>query len=271
MAIIDVPHKQDSPSICEVLNRPPRRKQSCCLRVPAEIIHDPDPAIYNQQLIATTGELPTFNSPDIETVSVWPLTPIENLTATVRNLASDASAQRTRVDVSWSPWGIGMLKTAIASSFIDLSRAGFSGSQATLKWTTPEALKNAGRYGVFVQVSHPFDRDRTNNESEQSVDGFQTSDGRSKTFIVPVRNPTATTQSITLIAGPTPVTSWVVLVPATFTLNPGAQQDVMIHVNVPSAIPPSPPGTLISASIDVMARIGGAYLGGVSILVLLNG
>lgn len=263
--------KQYSPSICEVLNKPTRRKPSCCLRVPAEIIRDPDPAIYDQQLIASTGELPTFNSPDIETVSVWPLAPIEKLTATVRNLAIDASALRTRVDISWSPWGIGMPRAAIASSFIDLSRAGFGGSQATLVWTTPMELKDAGRYGIFVQVSHPFDRDRTNNESEQSVDGFQTSDGRSKTFIVPVRNPTAMAQTITLIAGPTPVMPWVVITPATFTLNPGAQQDVMIHVNVPSAIPASPSGTLISASIDVLARIGGAYLGGVSILVLLNG
>lgn len=262
---------RNSPRICEVLYRPPIRKQNCCIRIPTEVIRDPDPAIYDEQLVYTSGNHPTFNSPDLETVSLWPIAPIDSLTATVRNLSSDASAHRTRVDISWSAWGIGMARQPLGSSFIDLDRAGFVGSQGTLSWTTPAALKDASRYGIFVRVIHPFDRDSMNNESEQTVDGFQTSEGRSKTFIVPVRNPTGAVQTISLSAGPATILPWVTITPSTFTLNPGTEENVMVHVNVPTAIPASPSGTLISATIDVLALMSGTYLGGVSILVLLNG
>jgi hypothetical protein len=44
----------------------------------------------------------------------------------------------------------------------------------------------------------------------------------------------------------------------------------MVAIDVPAAIPPSPPGTLISATVDVLATIGGAYLGGVSFAILFD-
>lgn len=207
----------------------------------------------------------------METVSLWPIAPIGNLTTTVRNLSPDASAHRTRVDISWSAWGIGMPRQPIASSFINLDRAGFPGNQGTLSWATPLALKDASKYGIFVHISHPFDRDPTNNESEQTVDGFQTSEGRSKTFIVPVRNPTGEVQTISLSAGPATILPWVTITPSTFTLNPGVYENVMVHVNVPATIPASPPGTLISSTIDVLALMRGTYLGGISIIILFDG
>lgn len=256
-------------SICDAL-RPPAIRTSCCIRVPTEIVHDPDPATYDQRLILNGGGAPTFNSPDIETVDVWPLRPIDNLTATVRNLSADASANQTRVDLSWSSWGIGMPRVPIASSFVDLARAGFPGSEQTLSWPLPPTLKVAGRYGIFVNLIHPYDADTTNNQGEQTVDGFQTSTGRSKSFVVPVWNPTSSAQVISLTAGPAPVTPWVTIVPSVFTLGGGAQQNVMVSINVPSAIPPSPPGTTISASVDVLAIIGGAYLGGINIAILFD-
>jgi len=256
-------------SPCSALQPAPLRS-SCCIRVPSAIIHDPDPSIYDQQLVFNTGGSPTFNSPDINTVDVWPLRPIDNLTATVRNLSADASANQTRVDLSWSAWGIGMPRQPIASSFVDLARAGFAGSEQTLSWPNPPALVAAGLYGIFVRIVHPYDRDTTNNQGEQTVDGFQTSTGRSKVFVVPVRNPTSSTQTITLTAGPAPVAPWATVVPSVVTLGAGAQQDVMVAINVPAAIPPSPPGTLISASVDVLATMGGAYLGGVNFAILID-
>jgi hypothetical protein len=255
-------------SICE--GQPFPTRKTCCTRVPSDIVHDPDPAIYDQQLVLDSGGAPTFNSPDIDTVDVWPLHPIDNLKVTVRNLSADASANQTRIDLSSSPWGIGMPRTAIGSTFVDLARAGFAGSETTISWPLPPALNAAGLYGIFVDVLHPYDKDPNNNKGEQTVDGFQTSQGRSKTFVVPVRNPTGSVQTITLSAGPAPVAPWVTVVPASLTLAPGAQQNVMVSVSVPAAIPPSPPGTLISATVDVLARIGGAYLGGVSILILFD-
>jgi hypothetical protein len=256
-------------SPCGALQPRPSRK-SCCIRVPSSIIHDPDPSIYDQRLLFQQGIAPTFNSPDIETVDLWPLRPIDFVKATVRNLSPDASANQTRVDLSWSPWGIGMPRTPILSSFVDLARAGFGGSDQTLSWPLPPALKAAGLYGIFINVLHPYDRDPSNNQGEQTVDGFQTSAGRDRTFVVPVQNPTGIAQIISLTAGPAPVAPWVTIVPASFTLGAGAQQNIMVSIKVPAAIPPSPPGTLISASVDVLATIGGAYLGGVNFAILFN-
>jgi hypothetical protein len=254
-------------SICDIRSRPLR---SCCIRVPKEIIHDPDPAIYDQRLLFSSGALPTFNSPDISTVNLWPVRPIGNLTATLRNLSTEASANQTRVDLSWSQWGIGMPRLPIASSFIDLARAGFPGNEATLTWPLPPALEAAKRFGVFVDLLHPYDKDNSNNQGEQTVDGFQTSEGRNKSFVVPVRNPSGSAATINMIAGPGPIVPWVTIVPATFTLGGGAQNNVMVAVAVPGGIPASPAGTLISATVDVLATIDGAYLGGVSILILFD-
>ncbi len=108
--------------------------------------------------------------------------------------------------------------------------------------------------------------DPNNNAGEQTLDGFQTSTGRSHTFVVPVRNPTGSTQTIDLSAGPAGVVPWTTIVPSSLTLGAGAQQNVMVSVNVPTAIPKSPPGTLISAGVDVLATIGGAYTGAESTL-----
>lgn len=254
--------------LCEKLK--PVFRGSCSIRVPAEIIHDPDPAIYDQQLSFLEGGSPTFNSPDIDTVDVWPLRPIDSLRISCRNLSATSSANQTRIDLSWSPWGIGMQRQAIGSSYVDLGRAGFPGSEATISWPLPPVVKAAGRYGIFVKLFHPYDTDTSNNQGEQTADGFQTSGGRSRTFVVPVRNPTAVTQTVVLLVGPPPVAPWVNVVPSVITLAAGAQQNVMVSIDVPSAIPASPAGTLISAAVDVLATIGGAYLGGVSILILFD-
>ena len=256
-------------SICRAL-QPGRIHKSCCIRVPSDIVHDPDPAIYDQRLIFDIGDRPTFDSPDIDTVDVWPLRPISNLTATVRNLSVESSANQTRVDVSWSAWGIGMPRTPLATSFVDLARAGFPGSEQTLSWPLPPTLQAVGLFGIFVDLIHPYDSNVFNNHGEQTVDGFQTSTGRSHTFVVPVRNPSGTAQVISLTAGPAPVAPWVAIMPSVFTLGGGAELNVAVTVSVPAAIPPSPPGAKLSASVDVLATIGGAYLGGINILILID-
>lgn len=248
----------------------PKSRAGCCLKVSKQIIHDPDPSTYDQQLVFSTGGAPTFNSPDMDTVDIWPLRPIPALTATVRNLSAQASANNTRIDLSWSGWGIGMPRTAIGSTFVNLARAGYPGAETTISWPTPPVVTAAGLYGIFVSVVHPYDTGPYNNNGEQTIDGFQTSTGRSKIFVVPVRNPTSSTQTINLTAGPPQVAPWTTIVPSTLTLAAGAQQDVMVSIVVPAWIPPSPPGTLISAGVDVLATMGGAYLGGIDIAILFD-
>ncbi|MGA2887272.1 MAG: hypothetical protein ABSE51_04420 [Terracidiphilus sp.] len=249
----------------------PSSRTTCCIQVPSKIVHDPDPSIYDQQLVFNTGGAPTFDSPDISTQDLWPPTPASNLGVTVRNLSTVASANQTRVDLSWSVWGIGMPRTAIGSTFVNLARAGFAGSQISISIPTPPALTAAALFGLFVNLVHPYDSNPNNNAGEQTVNGFQTSKGgRSQSFVVPVINPTSSAQTINLTAGPASVAPWTTILPATFTLGAGAQQNVTVSIAVPAAVPVSPPGTLFTAEIDVIATIGGVYLGGVNIAVLVD-
>jgi hypothetical protein len=250
---------------------PPPLKPSCCIRIPDEIVKDPDPATYDAGQQFLGGADPTFNSPDLETVNIWPIQPIDRLTARVRNLSADAGAQRTRVDLAWTPFGIGFEPVPIASSFVDLARAGFGGSEQVLAWPTPADVTSAGRYGIFVDIHHPYDRDPLNNRGQQTVDGMQTSAGRSRTFIVPVRNPFSEVRTFSMQLTPAPQASWANVAPGSFTLAGGAVQNVAVKVDVPPGLPVSPPGTLISATIDIRAQSGGALIGGVSILILLDG
>jgi hypothetical protein len=53
-------------------------------------------------------------------------------------------------------------------------------------------------------------------------------------------------------------------------LGPGAQANVALQINVPAAVPVSPPGTLVTATMDIFATLGGSYLGGISIFVLVD-
>lgn len=255
---------------CDLLRRCPPGHPAGCIPIPPEQVKDPDPATYSQALVASTGSQPTFNSPDLETVLVWPLRPIDALTVTLRNLSSEASAAQTRVQLSWSAWGIGLPRAPISSGFVDLARSGFPGSEQKISLATPKALMDAGRYGIFVDLFHPYDRDATNNSGEQTVDGFSTSQGRTQQFVIPVRNPTGAAATVQLAAGPAPLASWATIVPASLTLGAGAQANVLASITVPAGVPASPPGTLIDATIDIVARIGSRLIGGVSILVSLD-
>lgn len=262
----------DTSSLAErsICGARPKSRTGCCLKVPIKIIHDPDPAIYDQQQVFESGGAPTFDSPDISTIHLWPVKPIADLAITVRNLATQASANNTRIDISWSVWGIGMPRTPIGSALVNLARAGHLGSEVTISWPNPPAVVAAECYGIFVDVVHPYDTNPNNNHGEQTAYGFQTSTGRKKSYVVPVRNPTGTVQTINLTAGPAQFGSWVTIVPSTVTLGAGAQHDVMVTVDVPASIPPSPHGTMISATVDILATIGGAYLGGIAIDILFD-
>jgi len=256
---------------CDLLARRPPGRRDGCIPLPPDEIKDPDPATYCQQLLLETGNWPSFNSPDLDTVFLWPVSPIDALTVTLRNLSADASAAGTRVELSWSPWGIGLPRTPISSGTVDLARSGFPGAEQKLSLATPKEVKDAGRYGIFAELTHPYECNRRNNRGEQTVDGFQTSSGRAKTFVVPVANPLGQVANVELMAGPGALAAWASIAPAAFTLAPGAQTNVAVEVAVPAAVPVSPPGTLISATVDILARANGQFIGGVSILILLDG
>jgi hypothetical protein len=207
----------------------------------------------------------------MDTIDVWPVVALDPVLFTVRNLSSQASANQTRIDVSWSPWGIGMQRSLLGTVIADLARAGFPGSEQQFSLPLTSAAKAVGIYGAFVQIYHPYDSNTANNLGEQTLDGFTTkSSGRTTDFPLPVRNPSYITQTISFVVGPAAVASWVTLTPSTLTLGPGAQGSVTIRIVVPAAIPISPPGTEVTSTVDIMALMGAAYLGGVSIVILVD-
>ncbi len=266
----DVRRSRSLRDLCDALDGPPPLRRSCCVRIPKEIVKNPDPSTYDTEAVFAGGGLPSFNSPDLDTVNIWPVAPIGKITAKVRNLSADASALRTRVDASWSAFGIGMERNPIGSSFVDLALAGAFGSEQAVAWPMPADATAAGRYGIFVDISHPYDRDLSNNQGQQTVDGLQTSNGRAHSFQVPVRNPSSETRTVNLAFSPAPEAAWATVTPASLTLAPFAVQNVTVAINVPAGLPVSPPGTLISATIDLVATSVGRLLGGVSFLILLD-
>jgi hypothetical protein len=254
---------------CEGLRPiPPKRKKSPCVPIPSKIVKNPDPAIYDQYLEFKNDRPFSFNSPDIDTVNIWPVTPIPKIRVTVRNLSNETSAINTRINVSWSPWGIGLERKQLGSTTVNLSRAGKGGSEVSVFLTTPEEVIEAKRYGIFVDVVHPFDKNASNNHGEQTVDGFATSEKREGVFIIPVRNSSSFMVNIDLHVRPE---KWdATVTPSSLILSPGAQENVMFSVKVPSSIPPPNTGISITETFEVYATIGNELLGGVSILVLID-
>ena len=209
----------------------------------------------------------SFNSPDIDTINFWPVTPIPELNVRLRNLSTEVPAAGTRVDMAWSRWGIGQPRTAIGSAAIDLP----PGAEGAVKLATPPALIAEKRFGLFVQVLHPHDKDPGNNTGEQTVDGMRTSEGRTRAFKFPVRNPGAGAGTVQLQVLPGPAASWSSLSGNSFPLAGGAETSATLTIAVPGAVPNSPPGTLVTAAVDVMATLNGGYLGGVSVFILVDG
>lgn len=243
-----------------------RRKN--CLTIPQEIVREPDPSTYSQQLELANGQFPQFNSPDISTVKIWPINPINEIEILVRNLSSEASAYKTHVGVEWSPWGIGMPRQQIGTIVTQLARLGDNGSEQKLLIPTPPAVKDAGLFGIFTTVSHPYDKDQSNNQGMQMVDGFQTSVQRHAQFVFPVRNPSSTSASINVLLNSS---DWgATVMPSTFTLNSGQQQDVTLVIQVPDTVHAAGEPPNISREFNVMAMAGQQLIGGLCIMVQVD-
>lgn len=254
-------------SPCRGLSLPPRRKHGCCLPLDTVDVRKPDPSTYDQQRLLSMGMPVSFNSLDIDTVNFWPVTPIPELNVRLRNLSTEVPAPGTRVDMAWSRWGIGQVRTAVGSAAVDLA----PGAEGAVKLATPPALMAEKRFGLFVRVSHPHDKDPNNNTGEQTVDGMRTSEGRTRAFQFPVRNPGPGAGTVQLQVLPGPAAAWCSLSGSSFPLGPGAETPATLTIAVPAAVPNSPPGTQVTTAVDVMATLNGGYLGGVSVFILVDG
>lgn len=258
---------QGGRSLCRLLGTLPRRKRDCCVPLDNVDVRKPDPSTYDQTRLLSAGVPITFNSPDIDTINFWPVVPIPELNVRLRNLSTEVPAAGTRVDMAWSRWGIGQVRSPVGSIAIDLA----PGTEGAVKLATPPALIAAGRFALFVKVFHPHDKDAGNNTGEQTIDGMRTSEGRTRSFTFPVRNPGPAAGNIQLQVLAGPAAPWAALSASNFTLAPGTETNATLTISVPAAVPVSPPGTLVTTMLDVMATLNGAYLGGINIFILIDG
>lgn len=167
--------------------RPRHRTEpdACCVR-PDVPIDRPDPAIYSQKQVLSTGGTPTWDSPDIFTNwwHPWKLMPESRVT--VRNLSTTASAANVQVQVSFSAFGIGMPVTALSSIAVSLAPLA---STELLFPLTQAMLGGDQKVSVFVRLIASSDAEPGNNEGEQAILSSLTSyAGRVIEFDIPVRN-----------------------------------------------------------------------------------
>jgi hypothetical protein len=236
-----------------------------CVNLPPPIIKRPDPAIYDQEREVADGRIPTWDSPDILTHNVPPLVPLSAIQADVRNLSAEATALNTLVQFAWARFGIGFPLEAIGATTVTLARRGFPGDHVRTAISVPAAASAQVRFAVSVRLSHPHDADTTNNEGAQALDLRSVSQvGRTPVFDIPLFNSTTQVLDVDLAANPI---DWDIDIrPSSVSLNPGQQQVVDVHFNIPSAVPQ---GTM--RTFDITATTSDGLFGGVALMVNVDG
>lgn len=134
----------------------------------------PDPAIYSQAALLAAAIAPTWDNPDIvlyatpqHTGGSWRIAQgwfLDNAKVTVRNKSLTAAAINMVVAVSYGPIGIGMPRAPLTTQLVSLEAAG---SRQLIIPLPPAVLAQPEKaLALFVDVSHPYDSDPTNNHGE---------------------------------------------------------------------------------------------------------
>jgi hypothetical protein len=228
-------------------------------------IDRPDPAIYSQKQIISSGGTPTWDSPDILTNwwNPWKLMPESHVT--VHNLSSTASAANIMVGVSFSTFGIGMPITALSSISVSLSP---NASRELLFPLTQAMLGGEQLVSVFVQIVHGADADTSNNQGEQSImHGLTSKVGRSIAFEVPVRNAAAFAQTMNFVTYANVL--GFTISPTSHSFAPGEQ--IMVHgkIKVAAGLHAAPDWIAQSATMAAFGA-GGALIGGMTYVVHID-
>ncbi|MBS0447624.1 MAG: hypothetical protein JSR59_16905 [Proteobacteria bacterium] len=242
-------------------------RQSCCVRVDGAPPDRPDLAIYSQDEQFDLGVAPTWDNPDILTNQWGPFRLLPEVSVTVRNLSSTASAVNADVALYISSFGIGVPRSLLSIQRINLAPQ----QQTTLLFPLNQAILDAAeqRIGTLVQITHPHDRKRINNLGSQYLaDAYASVAGRTFTVSFPVMNPLASAQVISLGVLPNQLSA--VVVPASQTLAPLEQIVATLALQIPAAVhgTPSAPtrldATLVGRSAD------GSLLGGLTYVVFVD-
>lgn len=250
---------------CEWKQR--RKRSSCCCISTDTPPKRPDPAIYSQPQRLALGQLTSWESPDIQTNwwDDWRF--MDAIEARIHNESSDSSAVNVLVQMRWAPFGIGTTFTSLGDQMINL---GLAPDAKLISFPTSAALRELGNdVSIEVSISHPHDKDASNNLGYQAIHGVRTSQvGRSPTMSFAVRNPSAATDTITLAVLANDIGATVS--PASRVFAPNEQIVATLSVNVPAAIVPPAGGFILKDATVVGYNSSGKLLGGVALLVRID-
>ncbi len=243
----------------------PKGPRCRCIRVDDTPIETPDLAIYSQVEEIANGALPTWDSRDIITNDWRPFRLRQEAEVTIRNLSSTTSAANALVHFYTSPFGIGTRRQ------LRLSRAVSVGPAQQVDLLFPlhqEVLAGDPRTGVHIAIEHPTDRNRLNNTGSQVHDGgYTTESGRSFDVGIPVLNDSGVSRQFQLSILPTDLLA--TIVPAGRLFGPFEQIIANLHVDVPAFLSGSPANE-IARAVTVVARTGGAVIGGATRLLRID-
>lgn len=234
--------------------QPRENPRACCLR-PDKPPKRPDPGIYSQFERYKSGVSPTWDSPDITTNLSGRTTLDENVRVTVRNYSVEAPALGTQVRLDYSPFGIGFTRNLLGIQQVNLNKAGAALEEQELDFYLPTSIRdNFSNISVFIAVSHPKDRNATNNEGEQAWSSSAATAGSTATFTFQLRNALSVESTFDLLMleadwSATLSDSQVVLVP-------GATRNLTLSVQVPADADGS-------RRFNIIALVDGNLYGGI--------
>jgi len=235
---------------CITTDKPPKR---------------PDPAIYSQLQRLSQGMTATWNNEDIQ---VRGLTGFQSdsIEVIVRNKSGECSAVNTLVQVKWALFGIGTVFSSLGSQVIDVG-VGIPDYKHVFFPINGDIRALDSDVSIQVDISHPHDKDTSNNTGFEAVRMVLTSDeGKSPTMNFPVVNTSAVSETITLVVLANDIAATVT--PTSRVYAPNEQIQATLSTIIPASIASWGVGHNIRKEATVVGYdSGGKILGGVTLLV----
>jgi hypothetical protein len=214
----------------------------------------PDPAIYDQQLVLASGQVPTWDPPDLRCLWIageWQDIPpngqnahfFPTLIAKPRNIG-EAQAVNTVVKAWRSDFGLGMPRIPLPNAMVNLPPGAVSEVQIRIpEGFTQDFMKPPG---LHVELQHPHDKDVNNNHCSFNVTRLRIEGPNARNLVIacPISNQTGAVVTYQLRFYTSPgVTA---TVPASVTLAPNEQQMLPISI----LISPNIHGGQTAASLE---------------------
>lgn len=234
----------------------------------------PDPAIYSQAARVSAGLDAAWDNPDIKVFAPpnyvggeWLRSEpwlFDRAEVSIHNRSPTVSAINTVVRVTRGRYGIGMQRTPVVTQLLSLGPGDTTKLDLPLGAFHPIYHDNSGHevritgHTLFVDITHPYDADVTNNRGE-SVVGLATIATRlSQGNDLPIPIGNYTDQPLTYVLSLLPNNVTAQINAPQVTVAPESSQLLYLHCNIPPTKPFSTSITLLAEDLE------GHLLGGLT-------